>query len=39
LPSDAEGMLLDYYTSGDLLNDYSSSVSYVSLIFTIPATD
>jgi len=38
LPSEAEGMLLDYYTSGDLLNDYSSSVSYVSLIFSNPAT-
>jgi AmmeMemoRadiSam system protein B len=38
LPPEAEGMLLDYSTSGDLLNDYSSSVSYVSLIFRNPAT-
>jgi AmmeMemoRadiSam system protein B len=39
LPPEAEGMLLNYYTSGDLLKDYSSSVSYVSLIFTSPAAD
>jgi len=36
LPAEAKGMLLKYYTSGDLLSDYSSSVSYVSLIFTNP---
>jgi Predicted dioxygenase len=33
LPPDAQGSLLTYYTSGDLLNDYSSTVSYVSLVF------
>ena len=33
LPADAQGSLLNYYTSGDLLNDYSSSVSYVSIVF------
>ena len=33
LPADAQGTLLNYYTSGDLLNDYSSSVSYASIVF------
>jgi len=33
LPPDSEGKLLNYYTSGDIINDYSSTVSYVSLIF------
>lgn len=37
LPSDAQGILLTYYTSGDLLNDYSSTVSYVSIVFKKPA--
>jgi hypothetical protein len=37
LPSDAQGTLLTYYTSGDLLNDYSSTVSYVSIVFKKPA--
>lgn len=37
LPSDAKGVLLHYYTSGDLLNDYSSTVSYVSLLFHQPS--
>ena len=36
LPPDAEGQLLNYYTSGDLLNDYTSTVSYVSLVFKRP---
>jgi AmmeMemoRadiSam system protein B len=36
LPEVAYGKLLKYYTSGDLTGDYSNSVSYVSLIFTIP---
>jgi MEMO1 family protein len=36
LPSDAKGLLLQYYTSGDLLGDYSSTVSYVSLLFHEP---
>ncbi|KPJ56206.1 MAG: hypothetical protein AMJ42_05630, partial [Deltaproteobacteria bacterium DG_8] len=35
LPPEAEGALLNYYTSGDLLNDYTSTVSYVSLIFRL----
>lgn len=33
LPPKAEGVLLNYYTSGDLLNNYTSTVSYVSLVF------
>ncbi|HPD60728.1 MAG TPA: AmmeMemoRadiSam system protein B, partial [Thermodesulfobacteriota bacterium] len=37
LPSDAQGALLAYYTSGDVLNDYSSTVSYVSIVFKKPA--
>ncbi len=36
LPAEAEGQLLNYYTSGDLLNDYSNSVSYVSIVFKRP---
>ncbi|MFH0814119.1 MAG: AmmeMemoRadiSam system protein B [Pseudomonadota bacterium] len=36
LPPEVEGSLLTYYTSGDLLNDYSSTVSYVSLVFKRP---
>ena len=36
LPSDAQGTLLTYYTSGDILNDYSSTVSYVSVVFKKP---
>jgi len=39
LSREDEGMLLDYYTSGDLLNDYTSSVSYVSLIFKMPVLE
>lgn len=33
LSEDAEGKLLNYYTSGDLTGDYENSVSYVSLVF------
>lgn len=33
LPDDAEGVLLKYALSGDLENDYSRSVSYVSAAF------
>lgn len=33
LPPEAQGVLLNYYTSGDLLNDYSDTVSYVSIVF------
>ena len=36
LPPEAQGALLSYYTSGDVLNDYSSTVSYVSIIFKKP---
>jgi AmmeMemoRadiSam system protein B len=35
LPASAQGTLLNYYTSGDLTGDFSSSVSYASIIFTI----
>ncbi|MCX6358135.1 MAG: AmmeMemoRadiSam system protein B [Candidatus Aureabacteria bacterium] len=34
LPKSAKGTLLRYDTSGDLTGDFSSSVSYVSMIFT-----
>ena len=36
LPPEARGTKLKYYTSGDLLNDYTDSVSYASIIFTVP---
>jgi hypothetical protein len=36
LPDNAQGVQLDYYTSGDLTGDFSSSVSYASIAFTIP---
>ena len=36
LPAEARGTKLKYYTSGDLLNDYTDSVSYASIIFTVP---
>jgi len=36
LPAKAQGTLLDYYTSGDLTGDFSSSVSYASIAFTVP---
>ena len=35
LPPSSQGTLLNYYTSGDLLNDYSDTVSYASIIFTL----
>jgi AmmeMemoRadiSam system protein B len=35
LPAEAKGTLLDYYTSGDLNGDFSSSVSYASIAFAI----
>jgi AmmeMemoRadiSam system protein B len=34
LPPVAQGTLLNYYTSGDLLQDYSDSVSYAALVFS-----
>ena len=33
LPKKTTGELLTYYTSGDLMNDYSSAVSYCSIVF------
>lgn len=34
MPASASGTLLHYYTSGDLTQDFSSSVSYASIAFT-----
>ena len=34
LPADSEGNLLMYYTSGDIIGDYTNSVSYCSIVFT-----
>jgi len=36
LPNDVQGEILSYDTSGRQLNDFSSSVSYASIIFTKP---
>jgi MEMO1 family protein len=36
VPPESEGKLLTYYTSGELTNDFSSSVSYVSFAFERP---
>ncbi len=33
LPSESRGSLLTYYTSGDILGDYSDTVSYASIVF------
>ena len=33
LPENTSGKLLDYYSSGDLTGDYSSAVSYCSIVF------
>lgn len=38
LPPDARGTLLRYTTSGDQTGDWGHCVSYVSMAFTIPAT-
>jgi len=35
LPEDARGELLKYYTSGDLTGEYSHSVSYAAILFTV----
>ena len=35
LPADAQGRLLRYTLSGDLTGDYTNSVSYASIIFTV----
>lgn len=37
LPDDAQGTLLKYDTSGRMEEDFTYSVSYVSIIFTVPA--
>lgn len=37
LPARAQGSLISYYTSGDLTGEFSSSVSYASIVFTLPA--
>ncbi|MBI4712101.1 MAG: AmmeMemoRadiSam system radical SAM enzyme [Planctomycetes bacterium] len=34
LPKETQANLLDYYTSGDLLGDYTDTVSYASICFT-----
>jgi AmmeMemoRadiSam system protein B len=36
LPPQAEGTKLVYYTSGDVTGDFTSSVSYASIAFTVP---
>ncbi len=36
LPPEARGTKLAYYTSGDLLQDYTDTVSYASIVFTVP---
>ena len=39
LPGDAQGEVLNYDTSGRQLSNFSSSVSYASILFTIPAAE
>jgi AmmeMemoRadiSam system protein B len=34
LPAACQGTLLNYYTSGDLLGDYTDTVSYAAILFT-----
>jgi AmmeMemoRadiSam system protein B len=34
LPTACQGTLLNYYTSGDLLGDYTDTVSYAAILFT-----
>ena len=36
LPEKTKGTLVSYYTSGDLLGDYASSVSYATIAFSAP---
>lgn len=38
LAAESRGVLVKYDTSGRMTGDYSTSVSYVSLAFTLPAT-
>lgn len=33
LPDESRGSLLSYYTSGDILGDYTDTVSYASIVF------
>ncbi len=33
LPKESRGSLLTYYTSGDIIGDYSDTVSYASIVF------
>ncbi len=33
VPQHSQGRLLDYYTSGDLMNDYTDTVSYAAIAF------
>ena len=33
LPAESRGSLLSYYTSGDILGDYTDTVSYASIVF------
>ncbi len=35
VPPSSRGKLLNYYTSGDLLKDYTDTVSYASIVFTV----
>jgi len=35
LPKESQGKVLCYYTSGDIVNDWDSSVSYFSIAFTV----
>ena len=37
LPPEARATKLAYYTSGDLLQDFTDSVSYAAVVFTVPA--
>ena len=37
LPEKTRGTLVSYYTSGDLLGDYTSSVSYTTIAFSAPS--
>ena len=39
LPGDAQGEILNYDTSGHQLNNFSSSVSYASILFTRPVAE
>ena len=36
LPKESEATLVEYYTSGDLTGDHEMSVSYASIVFSLP---